>query len=258
MEFEDKTVVVTGGSKGIGKGIALAFAVQGAKVAIAARTKADLDDTAEAISAAGGQSLATPCDVSNPDQVEAFAKLVRNSFGPVDVLVNNAGIAPSHKFIDHPDDLWQKTLDINLTGPYLVSKAFVPKMIENGGGRIIMMASIVSKITYGYISAYATSKHGLLGLTRSMAFELNKHNITVNAICPGYMDTPMTEKSMHYMAEKTGMTIEQARKYIEETNPQKRLFEVDEVVHVALMLAGEMAKGITGQAINVDGGEVMW
>ncbi len=258
MEFKDKTIVVTGGSKGIGRGIALAFAEQGANVAVASRTKSDLDETAEAISAAGGQSMAVPCDISDVDQVEAFATRVHKSFGPVDVLVNNAGIAASHKFIDHPDEMWNKTLDINLTGPYLVSKAFVPKMIENGGGRIIMMASVASKQASHYMTAYVTSKHGLIGLARSMAVELNKHHITVNAICPGYVDTPMVQWTIDNIVERTGSTPEAARKILEGSTPQKRLFEVEEVVHLALMLAGETAKGITGQAINIDGGAVMW
>lgn len=258
MEFKDKTIVITGGSKGIGKGIALAFAAQGAKIAIASRTKSDLDDTAEAISEAGGQSMAIPADISDPDQVEAFATRVHNTFGPADVLVNNAGIAASHKFLDHPDDLWDKTLAVNLTGPYMVSKAFAPQMIENGGGRIIMMASVASKQAGYYMTAYVTSKHGLIGLTRSMALELNEHHITVNAICPGYVDTPMVDTAIENLMERAGYDEKAARNYFEKTTPQKRLFDVDEVVHVALMLAGENAKGITGQAINVDGGSVMW
>ncbi|MDH5506618.1 MAG: SDR family oxidoreductase [Anaerolineae bacterium] len=258
MQFKDKSVVVTGGSKGIGKAIALAFAEQGAKVAISARNQAELDAAAAEIESAGGQALAVVCDVTDDQQVAELAAKVTAAFDVVDILVNNAGIAASHKFLDHPDKLWHKVLDVNLTGVYRVCKAFVPAMVARKSGRIINMASVASKIASPYMAAYTTSKHGLLGLTRSLAVELNPFNITVNAICPGYVDTPMVEGAIAYVTAKTGQTPDDARKVIESTNPQKRLIDAAEVAALTLMLAGEAARSITGQAINVDGGAVMW
>lgn len=259
MEFKDKVVVITGGSKGIGKAFALDFAKQGAKVAISARGKDELDATAKEIEAVGGQALAIVCDVSDKNQIDKMADEVHEKFGVVDVLVNNAGIAPSNKFLNHPDEMWQQVLDINLTGPYLVSKAFLPKMVERGeGGRVINMASIASKVPQAYTIAYVTSKHGLLGFTRTLALEMNKYGITVNAICPGYVDTPMVDKGMDLIKEKTGTPVEMSRAYIEKQNPQGRMIEAEEVAALGLMLAGEAAKGITGQAINIDGGAVMF
>lgn len=257
MSFKDKVVVVTGGNKGIGRGVALGFAKHGAKVAISARSKPDLDSVAAEIKEAGGTPMIIECDVTNQDQVDNLAAQVLGEFGAADVLVNNAGIAMSHKFIDHPDDIWNSILDVNLTGTFRVSRAFSPMMIENGGGRIIMMASVASKAAGHYMTAYTTSKHGLIGLTRSMALELNKHHITVNAICPGYVDTPMSDSAVEFMVKSLGQSKEDAIKYLENTNPQKRLFQVEEIAHLALMLADEDAKGITGQAINIDGGTLM-
>jgi 3-hydroxybutyrate dehydrogenase len=259
MEFKDKVVVITGGSKGIGKALALAFGKQGAKVAISARGKEELQAVAKEINAAGGQALAIVCDVSDKAQIAKMADEVHEKFGVVDVLVNNAGIAPSNKFLNHPDEMWQQVMDVNLTGPYLVSKAFLPKMVERGqGGRVINMASIASKVPQAYTIAYVTSKHGLLGFTRTLALEMNKYGITVNAICPGYVDTPMVDKGMQLIKEKTGTPVEASRAYIEGQNPQGRMIEVEEVAALGLMLAGKAAKGITGQAINIDGGAVMF
>lgn len=259
MEFKDKVVVITGGSKGIGRALALDFAKQGAKVVVSARGAEELQAVAKEIEAAGGQALPVVCDVSDKQQINNMADEVHEKFGVVDILINNAGIAPSNKFLNHPDEMWQQVLDINLTGPFLVSKAFLPKMVERGqGGRVINMASIASKVAQAYTIAYVTSKHGLLGFTRTLALEMNKYGITVNAICPGYVDTPMVEKGMQLIKDKTGTPLEASRAYIEGQNPQGRMIEAEEVAALGLMLAGEAAKGISGQAINIDGGAVMF
>ena len=257
MQFKDKVVVVTGGSKGIGKGIAMAFAERGAKVVISARKQADLEAAAGEIKAAGGQVTALVCDVTSQEQIDALVAETLAAYGPVDILVNNAGIAGSHKFLSYPDELWNKIIDINLTGVFRVSRAFAPQMVEKGGGRIIHIASIAGKKADRYMAAYAASKHGVLGLTKAMAVELNPAKITVNAICPGYVDTPMTDATIATMTEKTSLDEAGALKVLESLSPQQRLIDVEEVVEVALMLAGENARGITGQAINVDGGTVM-
>jgi NAD(P)-dependent dehydrogenase (short-subunit alcohol dehydrogenase family) len=170
--------------------------------------------------------------------------------------VNNAGNAGSAKFANHPDELWHRMLAINLTSVYYVTKAFVPAMIEQRAGRIITIASIAGKVGAKYIAAYTASKHGAIGLTRALAAELNAYNITVNAICPGYVNTPMTDASVATMVARTGMSAEEARQTLERMSPQQRLIEPEEVASVAVFLALDSSKGITGQAINVDGGEV--
>ena len=149
-------------------------------------------------------------------------------------------------------------IDANLNSVYFVSKAVVPQMIEARWGRIINIASVASKVGGKYIAAYTAAKHGVLGLTRALAVELVGYNITVNAICPGYVDTPMTDQSVATMTAHTKLSKAEARAFLEQQSPQKRLFTPAEVAHVALMLADENARGITGQAINVDGGQVMF
>lgn len=253
-----KKAVVTGGSKGIGRAIALALARAGANVAVSARSLPQLEAVAAEIEALGQTGLAAPCDVTNPEQVQQMAQTVLQKLGGVDILVNNAGGAQSHKFLNHPDDLWHWTLSINLNSVYYVTKAFAPAMVEQKWGRIINIASIAGKIGGRYIAAYTASKHGVLGLTRALALEFVAHNITVNAICPGYVDTPMTDTSIDTIADKTGMSTEKARQTLENSSPQNRLIEPGEVAAVALLLAQDVSKGITGQAINVDGGTVMW
>jgi NAD(P)-dependent dehydrogenase (short-subunit alcohol dehydrogenase family) len=148
-------------------------------------------------------------------------------------------------------------LAVNLTSVYYVSKAFVPTLIEQRGGRIINIASIASRVGGRYIVAYTAAKHGVLGLTRALAVELLPYNITVNAICPGYVDTPMTDASVSNISGRTGMTEAQAREELAKTSPQKRLIEPEEVAAIALFLAQDSSKGITGQAINIDGGGIM-
>lgn len=252
-----KRAVVTGATKGIGRSIALALASVGADVAVSARTPADLEELRVAIETLGRRALAIPCDVTDPSAVaHGLAGGVLDAWGGVDILVNNAGNAGSAKFATHPDELWHRMLAINLTSVYYVTKAFVPAMIKQKAGRIISIASIAGKVGGKYISAYTASKHGVIGLTRALAVELNPYNITVNAICPGYVDTPMTDASVANMVARTGMPTDEARQALERMSPQNRLIDPDEVASVAVFLALEMSKGITGQAINVDGGEV--
>jgi NAD(P)-dependent dehydrogenase (short-subunit alcohol dehydrogenase family) len=252
-----KRTLITGGSKGIGRAIALAFAQAGAQVALTSRTFADAQTVAEELAATGGTALPFACDVTNLDQIAAMRASLLDQWGGVDIIVNNAGIAGSHKFLGHSDDLWHHILNVNLNGVYYVTKAFVPEMIGQKWGRIINIASVASKVGSKYTAAYTASKHGVLGLTRALAVELTP-DITVNAICPGYVNTPMTDSAIANMITRTNMTADQARGYLEKLNPQNRLIESDEVAAVALLLASESARGITGQAINVDGGAVMF
>ncbi len=252
-----KRAVVTGAGRGIGRSIALAFANAGADVAVTARTSAELDQLVSEIQSVGRRGLAVSCDVTDPQQVQHMAASVVESLGGIDILVNNAGNAGSHKFLNHSDELWHRMLAVNLTSVYYVTKAFAPKLVEQRYGRIINIASIASRVGGSYIVAYTAAKHGVLGLTRALAVELLPYNITVNAICPGYVDTPMTDGSVSNIASRTGMSEAQARETLEKTSPQRRLIEPEEVASIALFLAQDISKGITGQAINIDGGGVM-
>src|SRR5438067_11098156 len=252
-----KRAVVTGAGRGIGRGIALAFANAGADVAVTARTSAELGQLVREIQAMGRHCLAVPCDVTDTEQIQEMAKTLLEGLGGIDILVNNAGNAGSHKFVTHPDELWHRMLAINLTSVYYVTKAFVPKLIEQRSGRIINIASIASRVGGSYIAAYTAAKHGVLGLTRALAVELMPYNITVNAICPGYVNTPMTDGNVSNIAARTGMPESKAREALENTSPQKRLIEPEEVASIAVFLAQDINRGITGEAINVDGGGLM-
>lgn len=252
-----RRAVVTGAGRGIGRSIALALAEAGASVAVTARTNAELESLVAQIGAMGCKSLAACCDVTDAEQVQQMASRLIEGLGGVDIVVNNAGSAGSHKFLDHPDDLWQYMLSVNLTSVYYVSKAFAPTLVEQRWGRIINIASIAARVGSSYIAAYTAAKHGVLGLTRALAVELTPYNITVNAICPGYVNTPMTDSMVTSIVTRTGRTEEQVREAMEKTSLQRRLLEPEEVATLAVFLAQDSCKGITGQAINVDGGGVM-
>ena len=257
LTLAGKRAVVTGAGRGIGRSIALALAQAGADVVVSARTGSEIEALAAEIEDLGRRSRAIPCDVTNVEQVQHLAQSAIEGMDGIDILVNNAGNAGSHKFVNHPDELWNRMLAVNLTSIYYVTKAFVPRMIEQKSGRIINIASIASRVGGSYIAAYTAAKHGALGLTRALAVELLPYNITVNAICPGYVNTPMTDASVANISSRTGMPEAQAREHLEKTSPQRRLMEPEEIASIAVFLAQETSKGITGQAINIDGGGVM-
>jgi NAD(P)-dependent dehydrogenase (short-subunit alcohol dehydrogenase family) len=252
-----RTVLVTGAGKGIGAAVSLALAAQGHRVALAARTAADLARLAERIRGQGGEAFPVACDVTDTAAIDAAVAAARAALGPITILVNNAGAAGSHKFLGHPDDLWERMLAVNLTSAYHVTKAVLPDMLAARWGRVINIASVAAKTGGKYIAAYTASKHGVLGLTRALAVELAAEHITVNAVCPGYVDTPMTDQAVENIAARTRLTADEARATLARTSPQQRLITPEEVAAVVVMLAGESARGITGQAINVDGGTIM-
>ena len=254
----NRRAVVTGASRGIGHSIAVALAQAGADVVVTARNEVELEQVTSQIRGLGRRSLAVPCDVTDPAQVERLAATVQENFGGMDILINNAGGGASHKFLNHPDELWQRMVALNLTSVYYVTKAFVPMLVEQRWGRIINIASTASKTGGRYIAAYTAAKHGVLGLTRALALELASYQITVNAVCPGYVDTPMTQATIDNIVARTQMTEAQARETLEKTSPQQRLITPEEVAAVTVFLAQDISHGITGQAINVDGGMVMW
>ena len=256
-DLEEKVVLVTGGSRGIGRSIALAFAAQGSTVVLTGRTQATLDAVAEEIHRLGGKTLPLTCDVTNKQEVEALKGKVATRLGTVQILINNAGVAPAAGFLEMPDYLWEEVLKVNLTGTYNCCKVFLPDMIASKWGRIINIASIVAKVAYSHTSAYTTSKHAVLGLTRALAIEMARAGVTVNAICPGYVETELTLNNARLMAEKRGKKLEEALTLLKGSSPQKRLIAPEEVAELAVMLASKSADGITGQAINIDGGAVM-
>lgn len=253
-----RVALVTGAGRGIGREIALALARSGVDVAVSARSTGEIEAVAAEVEARGRRSIAVSCDVTDVRQVDAMVAAVRERLGPVAILINNAGQAGSHKFLGHPDDLWHRMIAVNLNSTYYVSKAVAPMMVEAGWGRIVNIASIASKVGARYVAAYTASKHGVLGLTRALAVELVRHGITVNAVCPGYVDTPMTDNNVANIAARTGMSAEAARRTLANTSPQGRLIQPDEVAGVVMLLVGEGGRGINGQAINVDGGAVMF
>lgn len=252
-----KRAIVTGAGKGIGRSIALALARAGADVAVTARTASDLESLVGEIRALGRASVAVTCDVTDSEQVQHMAATLLAGLGGLDILVNNAGNAGSHKLLDHPDELWHRMLAVNLTSVYYVCKALLPAFISQRSGRIITIASIASRAGGKYVAAYTASKHGVLGLTRALAVEMLPYNVTVNAICPGYVDTPLTDASISNMIARTGMSEEQARAWLAQTSPQNRLISPEEVASAVVFLALETSRGISGQALNIDGGRTM-
>jgi NAD(P)-dependent dehydrogenase (short-subunit alcohol dehydrogenase family) len=255
--LENKVVLVTGASGGLGQALAARFASAGAIVVVCARNEGKLQALVQRLKNDGGQALPLPCDVIEKEQVESLRTMIAERVGTVQILINNAGIARAASFLEMEDRFWNEILRVNLTGTYNCCKAFLPGMIHRGWGRIINIASTTAKVAYSHVSAYTTSKHGVLGLTRSLALETAKLGVTVNAICPGYLDTESTHENARRMADKTGKQMEEILRLFGDSSPQKRLIAPGEVAALALLLASEKAGGITGQAINVDGGAVM-
>lgn len=250
-----KLALVTGASRGIGASIAAALAAEGARVSLLGRDAARLEEVAAGL---GGPERAIPivADVTDATSVkEAFAA-ARRQFGPVHILVNNAGQAASAKFTDTDEALWNRLLGVNLTGTYLCTREAIPDMLKAAFGRIVNIASIAGLRGAAYISAYAASKHAVIGLTRSLALEYATRNITVNAICPGYTDTDIVRQAISNIRAKTGRSEEEALAALTATNPQKRLITPAEVGNAALWLCRPGTESVTGQSIVLAGGEV--
>ena len=249
---------VTGAGSGIGRAIALALAAKGFAVSLAGRRAAPLEDALREIACAGGGGLVVDgFDVTDAKAVSAGVVRAVEANGDVSVLVNCAGEAPSAPFEKTSLETWNHVMALNLTGVFVVTQALLPSIRRAGSGRIVNVASTAGLTGYPYVSAYCASKHGVVGLTRALALELARTGITVNAVCPGFTDTPLLDNAVETITIKTGRTPDEARANLARANPQGRLVMPQEVADTVLWLVGEGASAITGQAIAVAGGEVM-
>lgn len=256
MSLAGRRALVTGGGRGIGRAVALRLARAGVAVAVAARTRGEVDAVAEEIRAGGGRSFPLVADVARSEDVEGMFRAARTALGGVDILVSGAGVATSAPVVRTSDEAWRAAIDTNLSGAFYCLREALPEMVEAGWGRVVAIASIAGKSGHPYIAAYAASKHGVLGLTRCAALEVAEKGVTVNAVCPGYVDTPMTDASVARIVEKTARPAAEVRRRLEEMSPQKRLVTTEEVAALVEYLCGDLARGITGQALSVDGGTV--
>ncbi len=250
-----RNAVITGGARGIGAAITRALAHAGANVLACGRTEAALAEIGASLQNIGVEVHTATCDVAAADSVEMMAALAGVHLGHVDILVNNAGTAHSAPLHHQTLEDWERLFAVNVTGTFLCTKAFAPAMAEQGWGRVINIASIAARAGLPYVSAYGATKHAVLGFTRCIAAEMANRGVTSNAICPGYVDTDMTTGTLDRIMSKTGMSRDEALASILQTTPQRRLIDPSEIASTAIMLCGEDARGINGQAIGIDGGE---
>jgi NAD(P)-dependent dehydrogenase (short-subunit alcohol dehydrogenase family) len=253
--LEGKHALVTGASRGIGAAIAAVLVAEGMRVTLLGRDAAALARVSQDL---GGpaHAVAMPSEISDSASVAAAFAAARGQFGAVEVLINNAGQAASAKFTDTDETLWNRLLGVNLTGTYLCTRQAIPDMLKSGFGRIVNVASIAGLRGAAYISAYVASKHAVIGLTRSLALEYATRNITVNAVCPGYVDTDIVKNAIANITRKTGRSESEALATLVATNPQGRLIESAEVADAVLWLCRPGSESITGQSIVLSGGEV--
>jgi NAD(P)-dependent dehydrogenase (short-subunit alcohol dehydrogenase family) len=249
QQLAGKLALVTGGGRGIGAACAKALAQTGAKVIVCGRTQAELEATAAEI---GGTAIV--CDVSDRARAD---QLVASLPGRIDILVNNAGIAESASLERTSDELWDRILEIDATAPFRLVRALAPAMVKARWGRIVNIASNAGVSGYGYSSAYCAAKHAMVGFTRALAIDLARTGVTINALCPGWVHTKMSDEAVSRIAAKTGRGIDDARAALEQMSPQRRMIEPDEVAHATVMLCADASRGIHGQTIVIDGGAIL-
>lgn len=254
IRLQGRHAVVTGGGRGIGAAIARALAGQGARITLMGRTLATLEQEAVLLRALTEVHCET-VDVASPASVAAAFVGATKALGPAAILVNNAGQAASAPFARTDLVLWEHMLAVNLTGTYLGIRAVLPGMLDLGWGRIVNIASTASLRGYAYVSAYCAAKHAVLGLTRSLALELARRPITINAVCPGYTETDIVRDTLANIQAKTGRSAAEAEAELVKHNPQGRLVQPEEVADAVLWLCQPGSAAVTGQAISVSGGE---
>ncbi len=253
-KLEGRVALITGASRGIGRAIARGYAKEGAAVAVTARSAADLQSLVDEIRQDGDKAVAIPADLADVAVPVRVVRQVIEALGTIDILVNNASIGSSSSprpVVDFDDAFWHKTLALNLTAPYLLTKAVLPVLLAKKWGRIVNIASINGKLPAIHGAAYTASKHGLLGLTRTLALEVAREGITVNAICPGPVHTEMNDRRIEYDAKRLAVSIPELESRL---TPIGRRLEPEEIVPMAVLLASSESAAITGQAFNVCGG----
>jgi NAD(P)-dependent dehydrogenase (short-subunit alcohol dehydrogenase family) len=256
-ELDGVSVIVTGGTKGIGAGIVRVLASEGARIAITARDGARARKVADHIASDGGVAIGLAHDVANASSCAEVVRHTVGALGRIDVLVNNAGISERIPFRDIDDRSWDRMLNVNLKGAYLMTKAVIADMLPRRAGHIINVASLLSKTGGPLFSHYTASKFGLIGLTQSLAAELAPHRILVNAICPGVIRTPLWGPELRGVANDTGISIEEAWDAAVTEVPLGRPQRGEDIGYVVAYLAGAAGRNITGESINVNGGQLM-
>ncbi len=256
MKLTEQRAVITGGGRGIGAAIARALAAEGAAVVVSARSRDEIEAVAGELRDAGHGAWGIACDVTDPVEVEALRHRAEDKLGGVDVLVNNAGIGHSAPLKAVRLEDWNRIFAVNVTGTFLCTQVFLPAMVERGWGRVVNVASIARRRGAPYISAYSAPKPAVGGFTRSIAAEVAMTGVTVNAVCPGFVDTEMVAESVERISAKTGLSPEEARASLERQSPQGRVFEAGEVAYQVLGLCDPRARGINGQSLVLDGGGV--
>jgi NAD(P)-dependent dehydrogenase (short-subunit alcohol dehydrogenase family) len=256
-QLQGRHALVTGGGRGIGAGIVRALVSRGAKVSLLGRTAATLQALAVELKSNGAQTFCATADISKRESVDAAFAAARTVFGPIEILINNAGQAVSAPITKRDDALWDRLLAINLSGTYYGMQAALPDMLQGGFGRIVNIASTAGLTGYPYVAAYCAAKHGVIGLTRAVARELATQNITVNAVCPGYTETDLVREAAAKIAAVTGRKIEDAVQAMTKSNPQGRLIQPGEIANAVVWLCLPGSESVTGQSIVVAGGELM-
>ena len=252
--FHGKHVLITGAARGIGAEIARTLAAGGARLSLLGRQREALQRLAAELPGTG--HAAVVADVADPQTVATAFAEARAAHGPIAILVNNAGQAESAPFLRTSLELWQRMLNVNLTGSFLCAQAALPDMLDAGWGRIVNIASTAGQKGYAYVGAYTAAKHGVIGLTRSLALEVARKGVTVNAVCPGYTDTDILRTSIANVVAKTGRSAEEAMAEFSAGNPQQRIVQPAEVADAVRWLCGDAAASVNGQSISVSGGEV--
>lgn len=257
LELEKRVAVVTGGGKGIGAEIARELARRGATVVVSDLDLSCAQKIVAEIVTGGGRACAFHHDVTSWDSAFELAGFVEHEYGAADIVVNNAGVSKRVPLTQMSEAEWDRVLDINLKGQFLTLRALVPQMIKRGYGRVVNLSSVVGKMGYPNFSHYCTSKFGVLGLTQSLAMELIPHGITVNAVCPGIVMTPLHDHIVEEMAAADGLSFDEALRKFVANVPQGRPQQPIDVARMVAFLADEKAANMTGGSYHVDGGMVM-